>query len=671
MSRLETAKSASGGALAWVRAHRELLTVSSAGLLIALAWTIRWLGPDRPPHHGQGGWPLEPFAVLMVGAALIAGWPVAREAWGRATARQFSIALLVTIAALGAVWIGEYWEAAAVTWLYVLGGYLESLTLSRTRAALRSLVDMAPRTARVLRAGQLLTIAADEVQPGETVVVLPGDRVPVDGKVLSGQGILDTAALTGEPLPVEAGPGQTVLGGSVSRGGQLEIQAERVGADTTFSRLIYLVAEAQEQRPKVQRLLDAFARWYTPLVIASAGLLLAFTGNVRLGLTFLVIACPGALVVASPVAVVAGLGHAARRGIVIKGGERLERIARVDTVAFDKTGTLTQGRPSVQSVTVIGQGIDEREVLALAAAAEQRSEHHLATAILAHAGDLGVTPVPAADWRLEPGRGALAEATGGRGTILVGNRRLLEAHGVPLDAAAEAVSAEREAKGETIALVAAGGSLAGVIGITDPLRGDAAAMVSGLRQAGIRHLVMLTGDHEAAAQRVAATLGLDEVRAGLLPEDKVAAIRRLQAAGRIVAMVGDGINDAPALATADVSVAMGISGTQAAIETADVTLMTDRLTQVPYAIGLGRRIMRVVRQNVVFAVAVVVALMAGVVTDRVHLAGGMLVHEASVLLVIVNGMRLLRGAPGSGHAHAPAPSPLPIAPATPASGGRS
>ena len=331
---------------------------------------------------------------------------------------------------------------------------------------------------------------------------------------------------------------------------------------------------------------------------------------------------------------------------MIKGGERLERIARVDTVAFDKTGTLTQGQPSVQSVIAIGDGIDEREVLALAAAAEQRSEHHLATAILAHADELGVTPAPATGWRLEPGHGALAEAADGRGMILVGNRRLLEAHGVSLDATGGAIAAERETKGETIALVAVGGVLAGVIGITDPLRADAPAMVAGLRQAGVRHLVMLTGDHEMAARRVAAKLGLDEVRAGLLPEDKVAAIRELQAAGRIVAMVGDGINDAPALATADVSVAMGMSGTQAAIETADVTLMADRLVQVPYAIGLGRRIMRVVRQNVVFAVAVVVALMAGVVTDRVHLAGGMLVHEASVLLVIVNGMRLLRGARG-------------------------
>jgi Cd2+/Zn2+-exporting ATPase len=620
---------------AWVAARRELLTVAASGSLVATAWIWRW-------SAGQGA--AAPFGALMTLAAIVAGIPVAREAIARLQARQFSIALLVTIAAVGALWIGEAWEAAAVTLLFVLGGWLESLTLAKTRAALRQLVDLAPRTARVMRDGALMVVGADEVSPGEVVIVLPGDRVPVDGKVTAGQAVLDTAALTGEPLPVEAGLGDKVLGGSISRGGHLEVLAERVGPDTTFSRLIFLVAEAQDQKPKVQRMLDAFARWYTPSVIVAAIVLLAITADVHLALTFLVIACPGALVVASPVAVVAGLGHAARQGILIKGGERLERIARTDTVAFDKTGTLTLGRPSV--ATVVPFAGTEDELVAYAAAAEQRSEHHLATAVLLHAASRGVPPAQADNWRLLPGLGATAdvETAAGIAQVLVGNRRLLAAHDVGIAPAQEDLIAAREARGETVAIVAVGGTARGLLGITDPLRPEASHLVAALRKAGVRHVTMLTGDNPAAARRVGDSIGIADVRAGLLPEHKVAAIRSLQAEGRVVAMIGDGVNDAPALAVADVSIAMGASGTQAAIETADVALMQDRLQQIPYAISLSKQIMRVVRQNVAFAVGVVVVLMAGVISKQVHLAGGMLVHEASVLIVIGNGMRLMWGA---------------------------
>jgi len=604
----------------WLFRHRKLIVLAAATLLIIAGWTIR-------SQH----------SLLMTLAAIVTGIPVARPAWNGLMDRQVSIPLLVTIAAVGAIWIGEPWEAAAVTYLYVLGGYLEDLTLSRTRAALRSLIDLRPRTARLKEGGALTVAPAEAVKKGQTVVVLPGDRVPVDGVVTAGRAALDTAALTGEPLPAEVGPGDRVLSGSVSMGGYLEVMAEQVGPDTTFSRMVYLVAEAQEQKPRVQKFVDRFARWYTPSVIGVAALVALFTRDVELALTFLVIGCPGALVVAAPVAVVAGLGNAARHGILIKGGERLERIGRIDTVAFDKTGTLTQGRPRVTAVVPFA-GAGAGVVLALAAAAEQRSEHHLAAAILAHAEEAGVTPVPASDWRLEPGLGAAALTDWGE--VLVGNRALLAAHGITLTREQEAAVAAREAEGETIALVAVGGEPAGVIGITDPIRPEALEVVAALKRAGVRHTVMLTGDNLAAARRVAEKLGVDEVRAGLTPEEKVAAIQALQAEGRVVAMVGDGINDAPALATADVAVAMGGSGTQVAAEVADITLMSDRIERVPQAIGLSRRIMGVVRQNVAFAVAVVLALLIGVVTRHVFLAGGMLVHEASVLLVILNGMRL-------------------------------
>ncbi|HWI60528.1 MAG TPA: cation-translocating P-type ATPase [Symbiobacteriaceae bacterium] len=600
--------------------HRKLLVVLAAGALAAAAWVLG-----------------NPY--IMTAAALVAGFPVVHQAWAALRQRQFSIPLLVTVAAVGAVIIGETWEAAAVTLLFVLGSYLEDLTLERTRAALRSLIDLRPRIARVKRGDDVVEVPADAVAAGETVVVRPGDRVPVDGVATAGRAALDTAALTGEPLPAEIGPGDRVLSGSVSQGGYLEVLADRVGPDTTFSRLIYLVAEAQEQKPRVQRFLDRFAQWYTPAVIATAIGLYILTRDVELALTFLVIGCPGALVVAAPVAVVAGLGSAARQGILIKGGERLERIGKVDAVALDKTGTLTQGRPRVTSITAFA-GETAENVALLAATAEQRSEHHLATAILTHARELGLTPAPAAEWSLEPGLGATALTA--EGEILVGNRRLLENRRVALSQTQEEAIAEAEGRGETIALVALNNRPIGLLGISDPIRPEAGALVAALKRAGVQQTVMLTGDHAAAARRVAASLHLADVRAGQSPIDKVNAVRELQAQGHVVAMIGDGINDAPALGAADVSIAMGGTGTQVAIEAADVALMSDRIEKVPQAIDMSRRIMAVVRQNVFLAVSVVLLLLAGVVTKRVFLSGGMLIHEASVLIVIINGMRLLR-----------------------------
>lgn len=609
----------------WFARHREQLVIVTSGSLIVAAWLLRPLGAA---FH---------FWAMTL-AAVIAGYSVAKEAIGRLAARQFSISLLVTIAAVGAIIIGEVWEAAAVTWLYVFGGFLEGLTLARTRSALRGLVDLMPRIAKVKRGEELITVSAHEVKAGDVVVVLPGESIPVDGKVVAGRASVDTSSLTGEPIPAEVASDDIVLSGTICQRGYLEIVAERVGVDTTFSQLVYLVAEAQEQKPKVQRTLDAFAQWYTPAVIIAAALVYLWSKNVHLALTFLVIGCPGALVVAAPVAVVAGLGNSAKRGILIKGGERLERIAKADVVAFDKTGTLTRGQPQV--ATVIGFELEEKRVLALAAAAELRSEHHLAAAILGAAEQRQVEPAPAEDWAIEAGLGVVAH--GSDGEILVGNRRLLLSRGGDLTTEQAALMAEREAMGETVAIVALNGQAIGLIGITDPIKPDAFGLVQALKRTGIKTTVMLTGDNPRAAQLVADELGIDEVRAGLLPEQKVEAIRELQRAGHVVAMVGDGINDAPALATADVSIAMGSSGTRVAMEASDIALMGDRIGQVPVAIGISRRILGVVRQNVVFAVATVLLLLAGVVLQVVHLGSGMAIHEASVLLVTLNGMRLMR-----------------------------
>lgn len=611
----------------WIRNQDAMIAVVS-GVIIVAAWAV------RPLAATLSFW-------LLTLAAVVAGYSIAQEAWGRLLARQFSISLLVTIAAVGAILIGEAWEAAAVTWLYIFGNFLEGLTLSRTRSALRGLVDLMPRTAKIKKGEELVTVSAYEVKPGDIVVVFPGDSIPVDGSVIAGRAAVDTSSLTGEPMPAEIGPSDQVLSGTISQSGYLEIQAQRVGVDTTFSKLVYLVAEAQEQKPQVQRTLDRFAQWYTPAIIIAAAIVYLVTRNMHLALTFLVIACPGALVVAAPVAIVAGLGNAAKRGILIKGGERLERIAQADVIALDKTGTLTLGQPRVETIT--GFAVADERVLALAAAAELRSEHHLAGAILTAAQEQGIEAAAATDWHIEAGLGVIAQ--GPEGEILVGNRRLLRTRGIELTPAQESAIALREKEGETVAIVAQDNRPIGLIGITDPIKSDAVGLIAALKRAGIQRTVMLTGDNLGAAQRVAQELEIEEVQAGLLPEQKVAAVRQLQAAGHTVAMVGDGINDAPAIAAADVSIAMGTSGTQVAMEAADIALIGDRIGQVPEAIAISRRILRVVRQNVAFAVAVVLLLLAGVVAQVVHLGSGMAIHEASILIVTLNGMRLLRTSP--------------------------
>lgn len=610
--------------------------------LIAAAWAARW-----------SGGPEAAFAVPMTAAAAYAGIPVVKEAWGRLLHKRFSIPLLITVASAGALWIGEVWEAAAVTFLYRFGAYLESLTLNRTRAALRELLDLRPMTALVRRGGHWREIPAEDVAVGDIVLVRPGGQVPVDGTVVAGRAALDTSALTGEPLPKEVSAGDEVLSGSVSRGGSIEVRARRVAADTTFSRLIRLVSQAQSDKPKVQRFLDRFAQWYTPAVMLAAAAVFLWSRDVKLALTFLVIGCPGALVVAAPVAVVAGLGRAARQGILIKGGERLELAGRVDAAAFDKTGTLTQGAPAVSSVTVFDA--TEEDVLRWAMTAEEKSEHHLAAAINAYGRARGAQPLPADEWEFFPGLGVAAAA--GDARILVGNGRLLEEYGVAMDQRHARALAEREAAGDAVAWVAVNGRAVGLIGVHDPVREGARQLVPALRRAGVRETVMLTGDNEPAARRVAARFGIDRVRAGLLPEEKVAAIKELQDRGRTVAMIGDGVNDAPALAAADVSIAMGASGTDVAMESADIVLVDDRLEKVPAALELSRRILRIIKQNVFIAVGTVLLLLVGVVTRHVGLGLGMLVHEASVLLVIANGMRLLAtGGRGAGRGAAAAGS---------------
>ena len=577
---------------------------------------------------------------LMLSAAVVAGLPIAAKAIRSLLAKLVSIDLLVTVAAVGALIVGDFWEAAAVTFLFAIGHALEAATLARTRSALAELVAVAPDTAVVLRDGEQVEVAATAVAPGETVLVKNGFKVPVDGVVIGGSGAINEASITGESIPAEKTEGDRVFAGTIATGGFLQVRAVGVGADTTLARIIHRVEEAQDAKAKTQTFMERFAQWYTPGIMLLALVVGLVTRDVHLGLTLLVIGCPGALVISIPVSIVAGIGRGARDGILIKGGEFLETSARISAVALDKTGTLTEGRPQLTDVVVLDPAFPEDAVLALAARAEAGSEHPLARPIVdaARARGLDVAGLPDHTEPV-PGQGIIALLDGSR--VAVGNLALIEAEGLDAGPAASVVD-ELAAAGRTPMVVARDGQVLGVVAVADRIRTDAAEMVRRLHAAGVSKVVMLTGDNRRVAEAVAARVGVDEVHAGLLPEDKLTIVARLKAEGHVVAMVGDGVNDAPALATADIGVAMGAAGTGVAIETADIALMADDLLKLPRAVRLARRTVRTMRQNIVVALVVVGTLLAGVLFGGVTMALGMLVHEASVLVVIVNAMRLLR-----------------------------
>lgn len=607
-------------------ANRWLVPAAAGGLIVA-AFGAGALGGDTLRQ------------ILMVAAALVAGAPIFRNAVRALMARVIGIDLLVAIAAGGALIIGEYWEAAAVTFLFAIGHALEAATLNRTRSALAALVDVAPDVAVVVRGNEQVEVPAGAVEIGETVLVKNGAKVPVDGVVVAGSGALDEASITGESLPVDKAVGSKVFAGTVSKGGFLQVRAEGVGADTTLARIIHRVEEAQDAKAATQKFMDRFSAWYTPGIMVLALVAGLISGDVTLGLTLLVIGCPGALVISIPVAVVAGIGRAAQSGVLVKGGEFLETAARVNAVALDKTGTLTRGKPRLTDVLVLGEGHTRTSVLRWAALAEAGSEHPLAAPVLAAATQEGAyggeLPTHAES---VPGKGV--KAIIGNSAVLVGNQSLMEAEGLR-DPAAAAAAARLAAAGRTPMLVAVDDAVIGLVAVADELRPEAKELVSQLRRAGVRHVAMLTGDAQPVADAVAAATGITDVRAGLLPEEKLEAIAELRRRGYVVAMVGDGVNDAPALATADIGVAMGAAGSAVAVETADIALMADDLRKLPYAIGLAKRTVRIMRQNIIVALLTVGLLLAGVLWGGVTMAIGMLVHEGSVLLVIANAMRLL------------------------------
>ena len=584
--------------------------------------------------------------TFMLAAAVVAGYNIVIKGVRALTAKLIGIDLLVSIAAIGAVIIGNFWEAAAVTFLFAIGHALEAATMNKTRSALAELVAVAPDVAIVLRDGEQQEVPAHQVRMGEIVLVKNGAKIPVDGQVVSGTGAIDEASITGESLPVEKTTSDHVFAGTVSRGGFLQVLATGIGADTTLARIIHRVEEAQDAKAKTQAFMDRFSSWYTPGVMVLALVAGLISGDVVLALTLLVIGCPGALVISIPVAIVAGIGRAARNGILIKGGEYLETSAKISAVAVDKTGTLTEGRPQLTDVVVLDPALDRTEVLRWAAAAEAGSEHPLARTIMDSARDEGVGPegIPG-EVTPVPGKGIVSDVAGQR--VLIGNPALLEEYGITNDAGSSDAAEALASAGKTPMIVAVDGRVIGVVAVADQIREDSAEMVARLHAAGVQKVVMLTGDTRLVAESIGQATGIDEIHASLLPEDKLDAVAKLQREGHTVAMVGDGVNDAPALAIADIGVAMGAAGSAVAVETADIALMGDNLLKLPESISLAKRTVNVMKQNIAISLITVVLLVAGVFAGGVTMSLGMLVHEGSVLVVILNAMRLMRNAQGA------------------------
>lgn len=577
------------------------------------------------------------YQVTLAVASVIAVIPIAVRAWSALRNKVFSIELLVSIAVIGAFIIGEFNESAIVTFLFLFGSYLESKTLQKTRTAIKGLTDMSPTTATLVTADGTEEVDVDDVDEGDVVLVKTGSQVPVDGVVVEGNGYLNEASITGEARQINKKLNDSVYSGTMVENGYLKIKATQVGDDTTFAKIIELVEEAQDTKSKAEKFIDRFAQYYTPAVLVLAVLVFAFSRDFRLAITVLVLGCPGALVIGAPVSNVAGIGNGAKRGILIKGGEVVDTFAKVDTLVFDKTGTLTEGNTAVTTMHTYTTNADNQ--LALAAAIEGVSDHPLGQAIVTYAAQksAGVAPV-LDDTETVKGQGICAKVSDQ--TVVIGNQKMLTAHQIELNPAQLKDLNDLQAGGQSTVIMAVDGQVQLMFGIADTIRPGVKDSLAALKAQGIKKLVMLTGDNQLTAQAVADELNLDEVHANLLPEEKVEYVKKLKADGNTVAFIGDGINDSPSIANADIGIAMG-SGTDVAIDTSDVVLMQSSFPALVHAHGLAKKTVLNTRENIFIAIATVAFLLIGLVFGYIYMASGMFVHEASILVVIFNAMRLI------------------------------
>lgn len=545
---------------------------------------------------------------------------------------------MASIAMIAAIIVGEYSAAALVVFMFAIGDWLENLTIARADNALRDLARLVPATAVVLRDGHESITPIEQVLIGDRVLVRSGERIGVDGQVLAGSGSVNQSAITGESMPAEKKPGDEVFAGTMNEVGALEIQVTRLGQDTTLGQIVKLVKEAQKTQAPVQRIANQYARTLVPITFAIAVLVYLLTGDITRSITVLVVVCPCALVLATPTAVVAAIGNAAKRGMLVKSGAVIEQIGKVNVVAFDKTGTLTHGKPVVQSVIPL-DGYPADHLLSLAASIERNSEHSIGRSIVKASQDRQIAIPDALDCSILPGYGITGQVE--QNQVVIGNRALLGERGIRWVNTVDHQIHQLESQGQTVIPIAVDGALRGLITLADTPRLEAKKAIAELKRIGIREVIMITGDNPRTADRIANELGIDRVYAEVLPQDKLRIIRELQAEGKKVAFVGDGVNDAPALAAAEIGIAMGMAGTDVALETADIGLMADEIERIPQIIDLSRQALRVIRQNVIFSMAMNVL---SVILGGFGIIGpaiGALMHETSALPVLANSARLI------------------------------
>ncbi len=618
----------------WWQKPRMLSTIAS-GLLLGAGMIADFMGA-----------PARLQIVLYALTMLVGGYPVAKSGFTALKSMILDTNFLMVIAVIGAAAIGEWSEGATVVFLFSLGNALQAYTMDRTRDSIRSLMDLAPREALIRRQGEELRLPVEEIMIGDVLVVKPGERIAMDGQVITGFSTVNQAAITGESMPVEKQAGDGVYAGTVNEQGALEVVVTKLAEDSTLATIMHLVEEAQAEKAPMQQLVDVFAKYYTPAVILAAiGLTiippLLFQGSFDTwfyrALVLLVISCPCALVISTPVSIVSAIGNASRHGVLIKGGAYLEQMGKIRAVAFDKTGTLTYGKPQVTDIIPLAAAYDPQKILVMAAAVETWSEHPLAQAIVTHAGEQALPPVN--NFKALLGRGAQADIEGR--TVYVGNIRLFKELGYPLAVQENSVAA-LEQQGKTVMLVGSDGEIYGAIAVADTLRDNSREAVATIKAAGVEQVIMLTGDNERVANAIAGKLNLDAAYSELLPEDKAGTLKKLAGQYGSVAMVGDGVNDAPALAIADVGIAMGVAGSDTALETADIALMSDDLGKLAYVMQLSRKTVQIIKQNISFSLGLKLLFVFGTFFGFVNLWLAVLADTGAALLVTLNGMRLVR-----------------------------
>lgn len=619
--------------IGWWKQRKSQLTLLS-GILLAVATGLEWAG-------GQSS----VLIALYVTAALIGGYHTGKSGFYSLLALTFDMNFLMSIAVIGAMAIGEWGEAATVAFLFSFGNTLQAYTMDKTRNSIKSLMELAPSEALVLRCGEERRLPVVEILIGERIIVKPGEMIAMDGYVLAGVSTVNQAAITGESAAIDKTVGDRVYAGTLNEYGVLEIEVSKVAADSTLSKIMHLVEEAQAQKAPSQQIVDVFAKYYTPIVLlAAAGVMVIpwlFFGHqfapwFYQGLVLLVISCPCALVISTPVSIVAAIGNASRNGVLIKGGIYLEQLRTMKAIAFDKTGTLTQGRPQVTDVISL-QGYSETEILTRAASIEKWFEHPLALAIVEKAK--GLELMPSIEGKALVGKGAQADIAGE--THYIGTVRLFEELGGNAGQYAE-VLAGLQQQGKTVMILGTKNTIYGLIAVADTVRESSLKAIQALRKTGIKHMVMLTGDNKQVAKNIASELQIDDYYSELLPEDKVAAVQNIASKYGKVMMVGDGVNDAPALSAASVGVAMGVAGSDTALETADIALMADELSKLAYVIHLSRKTVAIIKQNIGFAILIKVIFVALTFVGMANLWLAVFADMGSSILVTLNGMRLIR-----------------------------